>query len=160
MHATGRSRHESAELCLQFKSEKLGRRFTIPKNIIPVCGDTSKKKTGCIITANGENDDKITPEGLPDYKIPASALYLPPPEEPEVCEVPTPSLPEPDVATVENETFERKEDDEREDIEADRDFEHVDIGRQVKALYETGWHTGVVRYFNRRLREYKVDSCD
>ena len=35
------------------------------------------EKTGCLITADGSEDAKITPEGLADYKVPPPLLYLP-----------------------------------------------------------------------------------
>ena len=34
------------------------------------------EKTGCLMTADGSEDDKVTPEGLPSYKIPPPLLYL------------------------------------------------------------------------------------
>ena len=33
-------------------------------------------KTGCLITADGLNDDKIAPEGLPNYQVPPPSQYL------------------------------------------------------------------------------------
>ena len=35
------------------------------------------EKTGCLITADGSEDVKITPEGLADYKVPLPLSYLP-----------------------------------------------------------------------------------
>ena len=35
------------------------------------------EKTFCLITADGSEDAKITPEGLADYKVPPPLLYLP-----------------------------------------------------------------------------------
>ena len=35
------------------------------------------EKTGCLMTADGSEDDKITPEGLPNYRVPPPADYLP-----------------------------------------------------------------------------------
>ena len=34
------------------------------------------EKTGCLMTADGSEDDKVTPEGLPSYKIPPPLLYF------------------------------------------------------------------------------------
>ena len=45
------------------------------------------KRTGCLITADGSADEKIKPEGLPDYIVPPS-LTLPARKETAVCEVP------------------------------------------------------------------------
>ena len=39
------------------------------------------EKTGCLITADGSEDVKITPEGLADYKVPPPLSHLP------ACEV-------------------------------------------------------------------------
>ena len=35
------------------------------------------EKTGCLITADGSEDAKITPEGLADFKVPPPLSYLP-----------------------------------------------------------------------------------
>ena len=37
----------------------------------------SWEKIGCIITADGSEDAKITTGGLPDYKVPPPLSYLP-----------------------------------------------------------------------------------
>ena len=38
------------------------------------------EKTGCLITADGSEDDKINPEGLPNYRVPPPSLLDPAPE--------------------------------------------------------------------------------
>ena len=40
-------------------------------------GNAVGKKTGCLITADGSEDAKITPEGLADYHVPLPLSYLP-----------------------------------------------------------------------------------
>ena len=35
------------------------------------------EKTGCLITADGSEDDKINPEGLPNYKVPPPIMLDP-----------------------------------------------------------------------------------
>ena len=35
------------------------------------------QKTACLMTADGSEDQFITPEGLPGYKLPPPCLYLP-----------------------------------------------------------------------------------
>ena len=30
----------------------------------------------------------------------------------------------------------------------------------LKALYENGWHTGLVKYYNSKLGELKIDFTD
>ncbi len=47
-----------------------------------------------------------------------------------------------------------------EDKEEDRTFLHEHVGRQIKSLYESGWATGTVMYFNRKLQRLKVDFPD
>ena len=30
------------------------------------------------------------------------------------------------------------------------------VGQKIRGLYETGWHTGTIKYFNTKLQEYLV----
>ena len=34
------------------------------------------------------------------------------------------------------------------------------VGRKIRGLYETGWHTGEVEYFNSKTQEYLVSFED
>jgi len=43
------------------------------------------------------------------------------------------------------------------DFPADRDFNHELVGRQLKILYEDGWASGKISYYNIRLGMMKVD---
>ena len=43
------------------------------------------------------------------------------------------------------------------DFPADRDFNHELVGRQLKILYEDGWASGKISYFNMRFGMMKVD---
>ena len=52
------------------------------------------------------------------------------------------------------------EEPERVDKAEERDFEHKNFGRNIKALYENGWHIGTIKYFCKDLIEYKIDYPD
>ena len=121
------------------------------------------EKTGCSMAADGSDDDKISPEGLPDYHAPPPADYLP------VAET-TPIPNEPAGAnntTAEEEVLEEfdeeeseNEGDEFEDHEDDRiDFAPY-CGRKLRALYGNGWYTGTIQYFNENLLKYRVTFDD
>ena len=54
-----------------------------------LCGDEYNEfrktlwlKTGCLITPDGSNDDKIASEGLPNYQVPPPSQYLEPAVQP------------------------------------------------------------------------------
>ena len=47
-----------------------------------------------------------------------------------------------------------------EDKYEDRDFSDKLVGRKVTALYENGWFTGTIEYYNSKLREYKVNYLE
>ena len=57
-------------------------------------------------------------------------------------------LPDTDMAVIQEDRFE------------DRNYKDDLVGRKVTALYENGWFTGIIVYFNRELKEYKVDYAD
>ena len=66
-----------------------------------------------------------------------------------------------DVETEDNELEEpNAEGDILEDNEDDRTTDAELVGKKVRALYENGWFTGDVVYYNERLGEYKVDYDD
>ena len=124
------------------------------------------QKTGCLITADGSEDQLIKPEGLKNYVVPPPA-YLPPSaclpqieenpvsgaedmvsEEEADPEDPCEELPDTDMAEIQEDRFE------------DRNYNDGLVGRKVTALYENGWFTATVVYFNKELKEYKVDYAD
>ena len=107
--------------------------------------------TGCLITADGSDDDKISPEGLPMYKVPPPIDYIPATEA-----LPTINQALGDEDEID---FNIHQEEDPEDFDAGADepdnggeeFEdHEDhrsdnapyCGRKLKALYENGWHTG------------------
>ena len=128
------------------------------------------RKTGCLMTADGSEDDQVHPEGLPDYKLPGVGWTEPtiagvkpqfdnnykpddPDDEPpdtqlHVDEGAEEVLPDLDAAEEEQTT--------REDRFDDRDYNHPRIGKKICIHYENGWESGTVKYYNRKLKEYKI----
>ena len=122
------------------------------------------QKTGCLITANGEEDNLFQPEGLENYKVPPPGEFIEPlstnPEQPT-------------AATIEEEPSDVQiigDDEEVQDmkIEVESILDNVEdrseddelIGRELKALYENGWYKVEIRYFNLRIEKYKVQFSD
>ena len=101
-------------------------------------GSAVGKKTGCLITADGSEDAKITPEGLADYRVPPSLSYLP------ACEA-EPMSNTPDTTENDEEKQEDLEDLEKpesngtkfEDCKNDRSEDEL-CEPKVKGLYENG----------------------
>lgn len=129
------------------------------------------EKTGCLITADGSEDDKITPEGLPSYRVPPPIDYIPAAEALPVSNEAIGEDVEDTEATVATEATEEIEDDngndapvddgdEWEDDEDDRLFYAPYCGRQMKVLYESGWYIGEVMYFNDNFQKYYVKHND
>ena len=71
-------------------------------------GNAVGKKTGCLITADGSEDAKITPEGLADYKVPPSLSYLPACEDESMSNTPD---------TIDNDEEKQEEETLDEDLE-------------------------------------------
>ena len=90
------------------------------------------------------------------------SVYVDPPANEVPCDVPAAAAPEPDLQPARSELAEEiiLAYDPREDRLEARDFTHKDVNRQVKALYTIGWHTGTVRFYNKKLLELKVDFLD
>ena len=36
----------------------------------------------------------------------------------------------------------------------------LNVGRSIRALYESAWHVGRIAYFSKSLKEYKIDYAD
>ena len=124
------------------------------------------EKTGCLVTADRSEDDKITPEGLPSYKVPPPVDYVPAAE----------TLPMPNQPTVEDDTIEEDNEDadedadgqdepdyngeEWQDYEDDRIMDAPYCGRQMKILYENGWHTGEIKHYNDHFQKYYMKFDD
>ena len=123
------------------------------------------EKTGCLITTDGSEDDKIAPEGLEDYTVPPPSVLDPVLEPPQgnVTVEADDLLEELDGFDVVGEEVEDgilKEDDVLEDNVEDRNEDHDLKGRKVEILYSNGWYTGDINYFNSNLNEYKVTFTD
>ena len=111
-------------------------------------------KTGCLISADGTNDDKIAPEGLQNYQVPTPHQYLEPAvqlsENNQVeFEEPLPS----DTMVVDENNFLLDDQKLHERIDREEDC-IVDsfVGRKIKALYENGWFVGKINYYNYYLK--------
>ena len=93
------------------------------------------------MTADGSEDDKITPESLPNYRVPPPADYLPVAKT-----VPTPNEPVCADDMIEEEEVLENFDEEEPDDEGDEFEDHEDdridfapyCGRKLCALYENG----------------------
>lgn len=123
------------------------------------------QKTGCLMTADTSEDDLIKPEGLKGYVVPPPSLLEP--------SVSLPQAEENIVTGEENAMDEASPDKPKqpehhsssesavlEDKYDDRDFHEELVGRKVTALYENGWFTGTIEYYNTKLKEYKVNYRD
>ena len=115
------------------------------------------EKTGCLITADGSDDDKISPEGVKDYKVPKPVEFIEPPKDPVLDD---PPQAESNESVQSTEIYDEEEVEERIDDENSRLFDYENVGRKIKALYDSGWHIGEIKYYNVTLAEYKIDFED
>ena len=115
-------------------------------------------KTGCLISADGSNDDKIAPEGLQNYQVPPPHQYLESAVQlPESNQVEFEEPPPSDTMVVDENNF-LPDDQELHkliDREEDRIVDSF-IVRKIKAVYENGWFVGKINYCNKLLEEYYV----
>ena len=123
------------------------------------------EKTGCLMTAGGSEDDKVTPEGLPSYKIPPPLLYLPVSEAEPVANANAPDASnddDEDQTEVLEDDMEQPENEGSEwvDDENDRSCDDELCGQKLKALYQNGWFTGVIEYYNTNINQYRVVYSD
>ena len=124
------------------------------------------ERTGCLITADGSDDQKIKPEGLPEYTVPPSLPFIAP-DDPFADVIPEP-LPENDEENVDvsvdlsegNETDldENVDSEIPEDLEVDRDESHNLVNCRLKVFYgdEGGWFEGKVMWYNKVLDKLRV----
>ena len=120
------------------------------------------QKTGCLITADGSDDDLITPEGLPNYAVPPPLDYLPVSDAPPTENTVGPSTEEEeDEEELEGDKEEPEDDgDEWVDNEDDRYYDAEFVGRKIKGFYETGWQEGTLDWYNDDFRKYRVSYPD
>ena len=95
------SRQWNVEYSSHSGSEMHGKNYVAVNTI--ASGNAVGKKTDCLITADGLEDAKITPESLADYKVPPPLSYLPA-REPEPMSN-TPDTTENDEEKQEEETL-------------------------------------------------------
>ena len=129
------------------------------------------EKIGCLLTADGSNDDLVQPEGLKDYKV-MPPLPMP---GPEVCAefvVPEPDSEPLDIAPENDDFLFTSTDNEDLGIEPEQEeFDRIDdpadrvltaklVGRKIRGFYETGWHIGRLEYYNTKIQEYFVTLQD
>ena len=123
------------------------------------------QKTGHLITADGTDDDLTKPEGLKSYVLPQPAFLqpsasLPQVEENSVSGEEHTTVSEEDADTVDPSEEQPSYSGTQEDNLEDRVYDDDLVGRKVTVLYENGWFTGTIVYFNTKLKEYKVDYAD
>ena len=126
------------------------------------------------MSADGSEDHLITPEGLDSYVVPPPMLLVDPSASlpvPQPTDIPDEVV---DDEVVDDEVVDAdqidKEQDGGDDIEnnlveledkaADRLIDFGYVGRKLKGLYDNGWFTGDIMYFNTSLLEYRVDFPD
>ena len=136
------------------------------------------KKTGCLLTADGSNDDLVQPEGLIGYKV-MPPLSMHGPDDYSDIKAPEPASDPPDTMPEDEDNLFSSNDQEeslnsdlesedalnldleseeaeRIDNEEDSTQNHKLVGQQIRGLYETGWHNGKIEYFNLKLKEFFV----
>ena len=125
------------------------------------------------MTADGSDDNKVSPESLPEYKIPPPSIAdasasLPVSNEVEPAENEEEAQAgegeeeeeEDEILVEESDNPDPSDIAELEDKECDRFYDDECIGREVRALYENGWFTGEIIYFNTVLAKHLVEYAD
>ena len=124
------------------------------------------ERTGCLITADGSDDHKIVPEGLPNYKVPPPALYDLPQRMLQISNELTGETDEPSELTpIIEDGHIPAEDNVDEDVllednETHRDYDDERCGLKVRGHYGNGWFDGVIQYYNTQLKEYTILFSD
>ena len=132
------------------------------------------ERTGCLMTADGSEDHKINPEGLPGYK-PMAPMPTSGPDE-GINETPDPApepedlepdndddMPRQELDITETEMEEGQTDascTERIDSVKDRNYSDFLVGKNIRGLYIGGWQHGTIDYFNNRLQQYHIKFAD
>ena len=118
-------------------------------------------KTGCLIAADGSNDDKTAPEGLQNYHVPLSHQYLQQAVQlAESNQVEFEEPPPPDTMVVDESNF--LPDDQELHKCIDREEDRIAdsfVGQKIKGQYKNGWFAGKISYYNKLLEEYYTMSC-
>ena len=129
-------------------------------------------RTGCLITADGSDDELIRPEGLPGYTVPKALRHAGPDDH--LIETPQPAQDQDgmiegeDLLEPHNSDWEESDEDDEDDWESedenldeydsrhDRCFEDSLVGRRIRVLCEDDWHAGVLDYYNKKNAEFHV----
>ena len=122
-------------------------------------------KNGVLNDCRRVRGRKVTPEGLPSYKIPPPLLYLPVSEAEPVANANAPDASnddDEDQNEVLEDDMEQPENEGSEwvDDENDRSCDDELCGRKLKALYQNGRFTGVIEYYNTDINQYRVVYSD
>ena len=122
------------------------------------------ERTGCLITADCSNDDKINPEGLPGYVVPP-CLPFDGSENTIGSSAPEPTTEPADESTnADDDICDDKQlcdsegllqDEERVDHPKERDYNSVLAKQKIRALYDD-WHTSTITWYNKINDEYRV----
>ena len=121
------------------------------------------EKTGCLITADGSDDNKIKPEDLPNYCVPPPSEYIEVTSNLPVTPSCEPAAEPEDVQVVEdvNDVADHEiRDEELIDLAENRLEDDELVGRELKVLYENGWFIGEIKYFNEKLGKYMISYND
>ena len=94
------------------------------------------EKTGCLITADGAEDEKIQSKGLKEYKC-QPLMPMEPMQAPPISNSDNPMDEENETNVIEDEV-QQEEGDILEDNIQDRYLTDALVGKKVKALYENG----------------------
>ena len=113
------------------------------------------EKTGCLITADGSGDNKISPEGLTNYVIPPPLPVNISIEMEPVIPVPAEEVPDVDATDDTDELDDIETSEERIDLAVDRTINHV-LGNRTVIVYYNEWHTGTITWYNTKLDECRM----
>ena len=119
------------------------------------------QKTGYLMTANGNNDEKIKPEGLNDYQVPPFMSLLDPANaEPSSNDI-TPAQDEPDDVDSNNEGMVPTDDTCELDNKAeDWEYNNPSVGHCVRGLNEDESFDDVLVYYKKLIAEYVIHYSD
>ena len=121
------------------------------------------QRTRCLITVDGSDDNKINPEGLVGYVVPPP-LPTVSSDQPVAQDPVIPNeIPDEILDEVEEEDApvpDVQDDDLEDDHDYDRHYDHVLVGRKIKVIYDNGWFTGVVTYYNVTMNKLRVQYDD
>ena len=119
-------------------------------------------RTGCLITADGSEDDKIKPEGLSGFDVVPPLIRNGPDDE--IDDTPEPAEDPDDVIEPENLLMPDESEEEEEDLglmevydsSLDRSYKDSLVGRKIRVNCEDGLHVGRIDYYNTKIHEYRV----